>query len=113
MAILISPKYRIILDEEFKLIGEARKDVAILDLEPLKKKVEDVELLAEELISSLNPETAPLIASRNRREGVYKSAGILGNMVIGFLAGCLLFSLIMLFYVALHRPEILISIFGG
>jgi tetrahydromethanopterin S-methyltransferase subunit B len=111
--IQISPEYGIILDEDYKLVGEAREDVAIIDIGPLEEKVEEVELLAEELLSSLNPDTAPLIASKKRREGIYKTAGILGNTVLGFTIGCLIFTLLMLLYVMSQSPELLKSIFGG
>jgi len=113
MTIQISPKFRIILDENYKLVGEAREDVAILDIESLEEKVNEVELLAKELLSSLNPDTAPLISSRSRREGIYKTAGILSNTVLGFTIGCLIFTLIMLLYIMKSNPELLSTLFGG
>ena len=113
MAIQISPKFGIILDENYKLVGKAREDVAILDIGPLEEKVEEVELLAKELLSSLNPDTSPLISSRSRREGIYKTAGILSNTVLGFTIGCLIFTLIMLLYIMKSSPELLRILFGG
>jgi len=113
VTIIISPGQRIILDENYKLIGEARKDVALLNIEPLEKAVEEVELLSEEILSSLNPQTAPLISSRSRREGIYVTAGILSNMVLGFVIGCLIFTVIVLLFAMKQSPELLRRIFGG
>ena len=112
--IIISPDLDIILDAENKIIGEARSDIAILDVTPLEKKIAELDLLAEELVSSLNPKTSPLIASRPGREGLYLKAGFLSNMVLGFLIGLLLFSLGVVAYMALTEPTLiskLVSIF--
>lgn len=99
--IIISPELDVILDAENKVIGEARTDVAVLDVSPLEKKIAELELLADELVNSLNPKTAPLISSRPRREGLYFKAGFLSNMVVGFLVGLAIFSLSVITYFAL------------
>lgn len=99
--IIISPELDVILDAENKVVGEARTDIAILDISPLEKKIAELELLADELINSLNPKTAPLISSRPRREGLYLKAGFLSNMVLGFLIGLAIFSLGAITYLAL------------
>ncbi|RLF11903.1 MAG: tetrahydromethanopterin S-methyltransferase subunit B [Thermoprotei archaeon] len=108
--IIISPDLDIILDAENKVIGEARSDVAILDITPLEKKVAELELLAEELVNSLNPKTSPLISSRPRREGLYFKAGFLSNMVLGFIIGLALFSLGIIVYIVFTQPELLSSL---
>jgi tetrahydromethanopterin S-methyltransferase subunit B len=108
--IIISPDLDVILDAENKVVGEARSDVAVLNIEPLQKKVAELEVLADELVSSLNPKTAPLISSRPRREGVYLRAGFLTNMVIGFLIGLALFGLGALAYLAFKEPSVIKTI---
>ncbi|MGP3666918.1 MAG: tetrahydromethanopterin S-methyltransferase subunit MtrB [Candidatus Bathyarchaeota archaeon] len=113
MPAIISQDYNIILDENYMLIGEARRDIAILDIEPLTRKVEELDLLSLELLSSLDPSTQPLISSRPRRSEVYKMAGRLTNVVIGFVIGNVVFALFMLTYLALTKPEIFKIIFGG
>ncbi len=112
MTILISPEFEIILDENYKLIGEARKDIAILDLTPLTKRVEEISILADELVKSLDPNTSPLL-SRSRREGVYSTAGILNNIVIGFVIGALVFSLGVTIFIANTNPSLFQMLFGG
>lgn len=99
--IIISPVLNVILDAENKIVGEARTDVAILDVSVLEKKIAELELLADELVNSLNPKTAPLISTRPRREGLYLKAGFLSNMVMGFLIGLAIFSLSVVTYFAL------------
>jgi len=99
--IIISPELNVILDAENKIVGEARTDVAILDVSVLEKKIAELELLADELVNSLNPKTAPLISTRPRREGLYLKAGFLSNMVMGFLIGLAIFSLSVVTYFAL------------
>ena len=95
MTILISRDLNVVLDEDFKLVGEARVDVAQLNLEPVIKAVEELDLLSRELLASLEPRTAPLISSRPRREGVYRLSGVMSNVALGFLIGSLAFSAIL------------------
>ncbi|MCS7139230.1 MAG: tetrahydromethanopterin S-methyltransferase subunit B [Candidatus Nezhaarchaeota archaeon] len=112
--IIISPDLDVILDAENKIVGEARTDVAILDLSPIERKIVELELLADELVNSLNPKTQPLISSRPRREGLYLKAGFLSNMVIGFLIGLLAFGMGLIAYIALTEPTLiskLVSVF--
>ncbi len=112
--IIISPDLDVILDPENKIVGEARTDVALLDISLLEKKITELDVLADELVNSLNPKTPPLISSRPRREGLYLKAGFLSNMVIGFLIGLALFSIGVIAYAALVEPALiskLISVF--
>ena len=112
MTIIISTEFEIILDEDYKIIGEARKDIAVLDLAPITKKINEINMLSNELIKSLDPNTAP-IKSRPRREGVYRTAGILTNTVIGFILGALIFSLSVLVFISKTDPSIIQALFGG
>ncbi|MEM2058411.1 MAG: tetrahydromethanopterin S-methyltransferase subunit B [Thermoproteota archaeon] len=105
--IIISPDLDIILDAESKIVGEARSDVAVLDTTPLEKKIAELELLADELVNSLNPKSSPLISSRAGREGLYLKAGFLSNMVIGFLVGLAIFSIGVVAYLAFSSPELI------
>ena len=113
MSALISPEYGIVLDTEYKIVGEAKVDVALVNIGPLIKKVEYVELLAKELLTSLDPTTAPLISTRPRRECVLKYGGLYGNMVLGFVIGCFVFAIAVLFYVAESNPTLFKTLFGG
>ena len=97
MTVLISSRMNIVLDEDYKLIGEARSDVAYLNLYPLSKIIDELDLLSRELLLSLNPKSPPLISSRPGRNGLYRNIGLLSNVALGFLIGSIVFSLIILF----------------
>jgi len=112
MAAYISKEYDVILDVEAGVVGEARADVVTLNIEPLIKCVEELEHLSDELLSSLHPSTEPMF-SRPFRGGVYKTAGFLTNMAIGFILGCLFFAAIMFAYIAITNPQLLKAILGG
>ena len=112
MTIIISTEFEIILDENYKIIGEARKDITTLDLTPITKKVKEITMLSNELIKSLDPNTVP-VKSRPGREGVYKTAGILTNTAIGFILGALIFSLAALVFISKTDPSIIQALFGG
>jgi tetrahydromethanopterin S-methyltransferase subunit B len=96
VAILISSSMNVVLDEDYRLIGEARSDAAYLNLSPLSKIVDELDLLSRELLLSLDPKSPPIISSRPGRGGLYRSAGLLSNIALGFLIGSLIFSLIIL-----------------
>ena len=111
--ILISPSENIILDENYFLIGESRRDISVLDLAPIEKRIDQLELLSMELLSALDPSTQPLISSRPRRSGIYKTAGFLSNLALGFILGCAAFTLAILIYLAWSSPETLSLLVGG
>ncbi|MHC1586544.1 MAG: tetrahydromethanopterin S-methyltransferase subunit MtrB [Candidatus Hecatellaceae archaeon] len=112
MAAIISKEYDIILDSVTFQVGKSRPDIVALDLEPLRQRIERLESLVDEVMASFNPSTQPLF-SRPRRAGVYRTAGFLTNMVVGFLLGCLVFALIVLAYLSVARPELLRTLLGG
>jgi len=105
--IVISPDFDIILDAENKVVGEARSDVAVLDITPLEKKVSELEALVDELVNLLKPKGA-LVAGSIRRydrydrgESMRLGVLFLKHMAIGSLIGLALFCLIMLIH---HAP---------
>jgi tetrahydromethanopterin S-methyltransferase subunit B len=112
MAAIISKEYDVILDTATKKVGASRADIVSLDIEPLSKHIGKLESLADELLASLNPSSQPLF-SRPSRAGVYKMAGYLTNMVIGFILGCLTFVLIILAYISATNPAALKALLGG
>ena len=102
--IVISPDFDIILDAENKVVGEARSDVAVLDITPLEKKVSELEALVDELANLLKPKGALAVGSIRRYDrGERMRLGVLflKHMAIGFLIGLALSCLIMLIH---HAP---------
>jgi tetrahydromethanopterin S-methyltransferase subunit B len=112
MAAVISKEYDIILDTATRRIGTSRTDIVSLNIEPLSRNIRRLESLADELLASLNPSSQPLF-SRPSRAGVYRTAGYLTNIVIGFLLGCLTFTLIILAYLSATNPTALKALLGG
>ena len=58
--------------------------VVLLTMDEVNEQVAKVELAADELMASLAPYTSP-VDSYPGREGSYVTAGLLTNMVYGFL----------------------------
>ena len=58
--------------------------VVLLSMDEVEEQVAKVELAADELMASLDPYTSP-VGSFPGREGSYVTAGLLTNMVYGFL----------------------------
>jgi tetrahydromethanopterin S-methyltransferase subunit B len=96
--IIISPDFDIILDAENKVVGEARRDIAILDITPLEKKISELEALVDELVNLLSSKGATALKSRYRGERARLRKLFLKYMAIGFLIGLALFSLSALAY---------------
>ena len=58
--------------------------IVLLSMDDVNEQVAKVELAADELMASLDPYTSP-VGSFPGREGSYVTAGLLTNMVYGFL----------------------------
>ena len=61
-------------------------DLIIISMDEINEEIAKVEAAADELMNSLDPNSAPL-GSFPGREGNYVIAGKLTNMVYGFLIG--------------------------
>lgn len=82
----IVPEMNLNLDPETGLIGAGGGDLIILSMDEINEEIAKVEAAADELMNSLDPNSAPL-GSFPGREGNYVMAGKLTNMVYGFLIG--------------------------
>lgn len=82
----IVPEMNLNLDPETGLIGAGGGDLIIISMDEINEEIAKVEAAADELINSLDPNSAPL-GSFPGREGNYVIAGKLTNMVYGFLIG--------------------------
>lgn len=82
----IVPEMNLNLDPETGLIGAGGGDLIILSMDEINEEIAKVEAAADELMNSLDPNSAPL-GSFPGREGNYVIAGKLTNMVYGFLIG--------------------------
>lgn len=96
--IIISPDFDIILDAENKVIGEARSDLALLDVAPIDKKISELNNIIDVLLHSFYPESLNSTSSKSEKSGLRLKVCFLPDMILGFLVGLTLFSLIVTIY---------------
>ena len=81
----IIPDMNLAYDPVTGIIGASLgSGVVLLSMDEVNEQVAKVELAADELMASLDPYTSP-VNSYPGREGSYITAGLLTNMVYGFL----------------------------
>ena len=81
----IVPEMNFAYDPVTGIIGSSLgSGVVLLTMDEVNEQVAKVELAADELMASLDPYTSP-VDSYPGREGSYVTAGLLTNMVYGFL----------------------------
>ena len=81
----IIPDMNLAYDPVTGIIGASLgSGVVLLSMDEVNEQVAKVELAADELMGSLDPYTSP-VGSYPGREGSYVTAGLLTNMVYGFL----------------------------
>jgi tetrahydromethanopterin S-methyltransferase subunit B len=81
----IVPEMNFAYDPVTGILGSSLgSGVVLLSMDEVNEQVAKVELAADELMSSLDPYTSPDGAYPGR-EGSYVTAGLLTNMVYGFL----------------------------
>lgn len=85
----IVPEMNLNLDPESGVIGAGGGDLIILSMDEINEEIAKVEAAADELMNSLDPNSAPL-DSFPGREGNFVLAGKLTNMVYGFVIGMLI-----------------------
>ena len=83
--IQVVPEMNFALDPSTGVIGSSLgSGVVLLSMDDVNEQVAKVELAADALINSLDPYTSP-VDSYPGREGSFVTAGLLTNMVYGFL----------------------------
>ena len=81
----IVPEMNYAYDPVSGVIGSSLgSGIVLLSMDDVNEQVAKVELAADELMASLDPYTSP-VDSFPGREGSYVTAGLLTNMVYGFL----------------------------
>ena len=81
----IVPEMNFAYDPVTGIIGSSLgSGVVLLTMDEVNEQVAKVELAANELMASLDPYTSP-VGSFHGREGSYVTAGLLTNVVYGFL----------------------------
>ena len=81
----IVPEMNFAYDPVTGIIGSSLgSGIVLLSMDEVNEQVAKVELAADELIASFDPYTSP-VDSYPGREGSFVTAGLLTNMVYGFL----------------------------
>ena len=81
----VVPEMNFALDPATGIIGSSLgSGVVLLSMDEVNEQVAKVELAADELMASLDPYSSP-VGSYPGREGSYITAGLLTNVVYGFL----------------------------
>ena len=81
----IIPNMNLAYDPVTGVIGTSLgSGIVLLSMDEINEQVSKVELAADELMASLDPYTSP-VGSYPGREGSYITAGLLTNIVYGFL----------------------------
>lgn len=83
--IKVVPEYSLTLDPSTGIIGAALgREVLVLSMDDIDEQIKTLEAAADDLMNSLDPNTVSEGAYPGR-EGVHSTAGMLTNMVYGFL----------------------------
>jgi tetrahydromethanopterin S-methyltransferase subunit B len=86
----IVPEMNFAYDPVTGIIGSSLgSGIVLLSMDDVAESVDKVEAAADELMASLDPYTSPA-GSFPGREGSYITAGMLTNMVYGFLIASLI-----------------------
>jgi tetrahydromethanopterin S-methyltransferase subunit B len=94
MNIIVSDKYRIVLDPRTLKMGEAAPDVYLLDLAPIKEKIDDLGRIADDLMGCLDP-SSEMLNSQPNRGGALGVAGYVTMAVVGLTVGIGILALIL------------------
>lgn len=81
--IKVCPELNVVMDVNSGLIAEMRKDILVVDLNPIEEEINKLEKLVRAFENSLDPRCSPLKAYPGR-EGTYKIGGMFQGMFFGF-----------------------------
>ncbi|MBW9223424.1 tetrahydromethanopterin S-methyltransferase subunit B [Methanothermococcus sp. SCGC AD-155-E23] len=101
----ICPELGIVMDVDSGLIAEVREDIVMVDLNPVREKVEELEKLAKAFENSLDPRNPPL-KTYPGREGVYSIGGIFQGVFFGFWITMAITLLVIILLITLY-PNLL------
>jgi tetrahydromethanopterin S-methyltransferase subunit B len=82
----VVPEMNLTIDPSTGILGAAVGGAVIVSLDTVNEQLNELEIAVEDLYTSLDPTSAP-VNSFPGREGVYMNAGMLTNLVYGFILG--------------------------
>ncbi len=94
MYAIIDEKLQVAIEPYSGVVAEMDSDNVVVNLAVIVDKIDRLEDIANNLLTSLDPMTLPLISHPNR-EGIYLNLGKVTNFVYGFIIGLLISALIL------------------
>lgn len=95
MYVLIDLEEKIALDPTLGIAGEMDEHRIAANLSLMIDRIDKLDTIADDLLKSLDPRTAPMISYPNR-EGIYMNFGRVANLAYGMIAGLIVAALIAL-----------------
>jgi tetrahydromethanopterin S-methyltransferase subunit B len=94
MYAIIDSEEKVALDPYNGIIALMDEDRMTANLAVVSDRIDALELIAQDLLGSLDPMTTPLISYSNR-EGIYVNLGKITNLVYGIILGLLIGAIIL------------------
>jgi tetrahydromethanopterin S-methyltransferase subunit B len=94
MYAIIDSEEKVALDPYNGIIALMDEDRMTANLAVVSDRIDALELIAQDLLGSLDPMTTPLISYSNR-EGIYVNLGKITNFVYGIILGLLISAIIL------------------
>jgi len=82
----VAPEAHLVLDPLTSFLAEEREDVISYSMDPIMAQLDELDLIADDLINSLSPDIQ-LKSSFPGREATALSAGFYGNAFYGIIVG--------------------------
>lgn len=97
----VCPELDIVMDVDSGLVAETRKDILMVDLNPVEERIKKLEELVIAFENSLDPRNPPLKSFPNR-EGVYEIAGHFKGIFFGFWLALAIMTLVIFAIIKLY-----------
>jgi tetrahydromethanopterin S-methyltransferase subunit B len=95
MYVLVDLEEKVAIDPTTGIAGEMDEHRIAANLSLMIDRMDKLDTIADDLLKSLDPRTAPMISYPNR-EGIYMNLGRVTNFAYGMIAGFLVAALIAL-----------------
>ena len=97
----ICPEIGIVMDVDTGMVAEMRKDILVVDLNPIKEEINKLETLSKAFENSLDPRCAPLKAY-DGRDNIYSVGGLFQSVFFGFWISLSILTLGLLLVIGLY-----------
>lgn len=107
MAIIhIAPEVKLVADPLASIVAEERPDIIQYSMSSIMEKLDELDLIADDLVNSLAPDK-PLLNSFKGRESTSYEAGFYGNSFYGIVVGLGISALVMIVLFFLRLKQVI------